>query len=184
MHKMTMKSQGFRMVKIFLPISIGVIVADHLVKWIIKKTMSLNETIHVIDDLLTISYIRNSGIAFGLFDGSPSPLKVPVLILVSFIALGIILYIFLTLPKDVKCAGLSMGLIFGGALGNIIDRIFMGEVVDFVDIDFPNIIIPALNIRMTRWPTFNVADSCVLVGIIMLLIIIIKLGSQPGEEGG
>jgi len=171
-----------RRMKIFILVSISVILIDHVVKWIIKSSMDLNQTIQVIGDFFTISYILNSGIAFGLLDSNPSPVKTPLLIIISFIALGIILYIFLTLPKNIKRSGLSMGLIFGGAIGNIIDRIVRGEVVDFLDIDFPDISIPALHIHMTRWPTFNVADSCVLLGIIMLLVIIICQGGRAEQE--
>ena len=166
----------------FMIVAAAVIAADHLVKWIIKSQMQLNQTINVIGDFFTISYILNSGIAFGLFDNNPSPVKTPLLIVISFIALGIILYIFLTLPRDIKGAGLSMGLIFGGAIGNIVDRVVRGEVVDFLDVDFPDITIRVLNIHMTRWPTFNIADSCVLVGITMLLVILIRHGGRSEQE--
>jgi signal peptidase II len=170
--------------RIFIIVTAAVIIADHVVKWIIKSSMELNQTINIIGDYFTISYILNSGIAFGLFDSNPSPVKTPLLIVISFVALGIILYIFLTLPKNIRGAGLSMGLIFGGAIGNIIDRVLRGEVVDFLDVDFPDIRIAALNIHMTRWPTFNIADSCVLVGIIMLLVILIKHGGRTEEQPG
>lgn len=171
-------------IKTFALVSAAVIGVDHLVKWIVKSTMELNQTIHVLGDFFTISYIHNSGIAFGLLDDNPSPFKTPLLIIIAFVALGIIMYIFFTLPKNVRSAGLSMGLIFGGAIGNIADRIIRGEVVDFLDVDFPDINIPTLRIHMTRWPTFNVADTCVLVGILMLLVIIIKQGGITGEERG
>jgi signal peptidase II len=166
----------------FAAISGAVIVVDQLVKWLIRSTMYLNQTIEVIGDFFTITFILNSGIAFGLLDRNPSPYKPILLIVVSFLALGIILYIFFSLPRDVKMAGVSMGLIFGGAIGNIIDRIVRGEVVDFLDVDFPDIHISALNIHMTRWPTFNVADSAVLVGIVMLLVIIISQGGLAEHE--
>ncbi len=171
-----------RRMRVFIIISVSVIVFDHLVKWIIRTTMDLNQTIPVIGNFFTVSYILNSGIAFGFFDSNRSPIKAPLLIVISIIALGIILYIFLSLPKEIRHTGLSMGLIFGGAIGNIIDRVIRGEVVDFLDIDFPDISIPSLHIYMTRWPTFNAADSCVLVGIIMLLIIIIRHGGRAEEE--
>ena len=168
--------------KTFLIVAASVIAVDHIVKWIIKSQMQLNQTINVIGDFFTISYILNSGIAFGLFDSNPSPVKTPLLIFISFIALGIILYIFITLPRDIRGTGLSMGLIFGGAIGNIVDRVVRGEVVDFLDVDFPDITIRFLNIHMTRWPTFNIADSCVLVGIIMLLVILIRHGGKAAEQ--
>ena len=172
-----------RRIKLFIIVSIIVIIVDHLTKWIIKSTMELYQTIRVLGDFFTISYILNSGIAFGLFDQHQSPHKSLLLIVISILALGIILYIFFSLPKTIKLSGLAMGLIFGGAIGNIIDRIVRGRVIDFFDFDFPDISIRALRIHMTRWPTFNVADTCVLVGIILLLIIIIIHGGESEKKG-
>jgi signal peptidase II len=74
-----------------------------------------------------------------------------------------------------------MGLILGGALGNMIDRVTRGLVIDFLDFDFPNIKIRPLGIYMTRWPTFNLADSSVLIGIVILLIIIIVEAAREGR---
>jgi signal peptidase II len=166
----------------FILVSIAVIGIDRLTKWIVKSTMELGESIDVIGKFFHISYILNSGIAFGMLHRNPSPVKMPLLIIVSFIALGIIVYIFLSLPKNIRLTGVSMGLILGGAIGNIIDRITRGEVVDFIDIDFPNISIPLMKLRIFRWPTFNAADSSVFVGIVMLLVIIIVMGGKAEEN--
>jgi len=169
-------------IRTFIITATIVIAVDHLTKWIIRSTMHVNQTINVLGNFFTISFIYNTGIAFGIFNKSHSSIKTPLLIIVSIIALGIILYIFLTLPKNVKLSGLSMGLIFGGAIGNIIDRIVRGKVVDFFDVDFFDINIPKVGIHMTRWPTFNIADSSVLVGITMLFIIIIIHGGKTEGE--
>jgi len=171
-----------RRFKVFFITAVAVIVVDHLTKWIIRTTMHLNQTINVIGNFFTISFIYNTGIAFGIFNKSNSSAKTPLLIIISIIALGIILYIFYSLPRDIRLSGLSMGLIFGGAIGNMIDRIVRGKVVDFFDVDFFDINIPKLGIHMTRWPTFNVADSAVLVGIVMLFIIIVIHGGKTEGE--
>ena len=162
----------------FILVCVGVIGVDRFTKWLKKTTMALGESIPVIGNFFRISFILNSGIAFGLFDTNPSPAKIPLLVVISFVALGIILYIFLTLPKGISLSGVSMGLIFGGAIGNMIDRILRGEVVDFIDVDFPNIAVPPIGVYMTRFPTFNAADSSVFIGIIMLLVIIIIQGGK------
>ena len=172
----------YRRFRIFLITAAIVITVDHLTKWIIRTTMHVNQTVEVLGNFFTISFIYNTGIAFGIFNRSNSTAKTPILIIVSIVALGIILYIFYSLPKNIKLSGLSMGLIFGGAIGNIIDRIVRGKVVDFFDVDFFDINIPKLGIHMTRWPTFNIADSAVLVGIIMLFIIIIIHGGKTEGE--
>lgn len=171
-----------RRFKVFFITAVSVIVVDHLTKWIIRSTMHLNQTINVIGNFFTISFIYNTGIAFGILNKNNSSAKTPLLIIVSIIALGIILYIFYSLPRDIKLSGLSMGLIFGGAIGNMIDRIVRGKVVDFFDVDFFDINIPKLDFHMTRWPTFNVADSAVFVGILMLFIIIIIYGGKTEGE--
>jgi signal peptidase II len=170
-------------IKTFIIVGAAVITVDHVVKWIVKSTMELNQTIEVIGNFFTLSYIINTGIAFGFFDGSRSRAKMPLLVAVSIIALAIIIYIFLSLPKRAKLAGPAMGLIFGGAIGNMIDRIVRGRVIDFLDVDFPDIAVKPLGIYLTRWPTFNVADSCVFVGIIMLLVIIIIEGGKAEPKG-
>jgi signal peptidase II len=167
----------------FALVSAGVILIDQVTKWVIKATMELNQTIEVLGNFFTISYILNSGMAFGLFDDNPSPLKRPLLIIISIIALAIIVYIFFSLPKKVKMSGIAMGLIFGGAIGNMINRIISGLVVDFLDFDFPNVSIRQLKIHMTRFPTFNVADTCVFIGVIILLVIIIVEGGRAEPSG-
>ena len=170
-----------RRFKIFLLTSGIVILIDHITKWIVRTRMYPNQTIKVIDDFFTITFIYNTGIAFGIFNKNNSPAKIPILIAISIVALAVIMYIFISLPKNIKLSGLSMGLIFGGAIGNIIDRIVHGKVVDFFDFDFFDINIPKLGIHMTRFATFNVADTSVFIGIIMLFIIILIYGGKTEE---
>ncbi len=169
-------------IRAFLITATAVIVIDHLTKWIVKSTMHVNQEIKVLGDFFTITFIYNTGIAFGILNKNQSPAKTPTLVIVSLIALAVIFYIFTTLPKDVKLSGFSMGLIFGGAIGNIADRIIRGKVVDFFDVDFFDINIPKLGIHLTRWPTFNVADSAVLTGTIILFIIIVAYGGKTEEQ--
>ncbi len=166
-------------------VAVFVILIDRITKYIVQTKMVLNQTIHVIGNFFTISYIHNSGIAFGLLDDKPSPAKAPILIIASLIALGVILYIYFSLPRKPKIAVIGTGLVFGGAIGNMVDRIIRGEVIDFFDFDIPDIVIRSLSFRLTRFPTFNVADSCVLSGIIILLILIIRFGVKsdlPNEN--
>ena len=167
----------------FAFVSAGVILIDQLTKWVIKTTMEMHQTIEVLGNFFTISFVLNSGMAFGLFDDNPSPFKRPLLIIISIIALAVIVYIFFSLPKTARMSGLAMGLIFGGAIGNMINRIISGLVVDFLDFDFPNISIRQLKINMTRFPTFNIADTCVFTGVIMLLVIIIVEGGKAEPSG-
>ena len=85
----------------FILVSLGAIGIDRFTKWLVKATMTTGESIPVIGEFFRISFILNSGIAFGLFDNNPSPAKIPLLVVVSLVALGIILYIFITLNNDI-----------------------------------------------------------------------------------
>ena len=145
-----------------------VFLLDQGTKLYIKHAMELGETIPVLGNFLRITYIENPGIAFGLQIGNN-------LIFTSLsviVSLGIALYLFTHLHESnyMKC---SLAIILGGAFGNLLDRIHYGKVVDFVDIGFQSV----------RWPVFNVADSAVVIGMILLFItIFIVEGKKDKEE--
>jgi len=127
---------------------------DQISKQIVMHSMILHESIPVLGDFIRLTYIHNPGAAFGLNLGSPL-----LHTLVSIVALGALLWLFWTAPRDNRLMRFSLSLILGGALGNIVDRIHLHEVVDFFD----------FGIGHTRWPVFNFADSFVTVGIFLLI---------------
>ncbi|MBW1860403.1 MAG: signal peptidase II [Deltaproteobacteria bacterium] len=102
-----------------------------------------------------LTYIRNTGGAFGLLAGEASRLRVGLFLAVSSAALGIIFYLYTKIPPGRKWLDAGLALTFGGALGNLIDRLRFGEVVDFLD----------FHIGTMHWPAFNVADSAISVGV-------------------
>lgn len=135
--------------------------------------MTLYESISVIGRFFQLTYIENSGIAFGInFRGGPAIFTV-LAILATMAVFG---YLWKVRNQEVLLK-LSLALILGGAVGNLIDRILYGAVADFLDFDFPNISIPPLDMgifnfqgyQLHRWPVFNLADSCVTIGIILFL---------------
>jgi signal peptidase II len=136
-------------------IPIGVLALDQLTKSWVRSSMSLNETIPVIGDVLRLTYIHNEGAAFGLSIGSYSSL---VFLVLATIASGLVLFLLLTSPREQRMQRIALALILGGALGNIIDRIRWSMVVDFIQI----------GIAGHFWPIFNVADSAVTIGAAML----------------
>ena len=137
----------------YLPVLI--VVLDQLTKFIVHSTMNLYDSIQVVPYLLNFTYIRNEGIAFGIyFEGAET----------IFIALPILItiYLFYLLKSEEfqdKFSQIALFLIIAGAVGNIIDRIFRGYVVDFID----------FHLNGMHWYVFNIADSSVTIGLIFLL---------------
>lgn len=144
-----------------------VFLLDQVTKYAIKHSMELGESIPVSGDFLKITYIENPGIAFGLQIGN----HLIFTILTVMVSLGIGIYLF-THRNESNCVKIGLALILGGAFGNLIDRILYTRVVDFIDI----------GIRSFRWPVFNIADSAVVIGMVMLFIKIFILDSKKEEE--
>ena len=139
----------------------GVVIAlDQLTKLYIMQTMRLHESIPIIPDFFSLTYIRNPGAAFGLLAGSSSTFRMIFFGLTSIFALGLLGTILLRMPEQEWMGRLSVAAILGGAVGNLIDRMRYGEVIDFLDVYVENY----------HWPAFNVADSAITVGVIFLII--------------
>ncbi|TKS58623.1 MAG: signal peptidase II [Nitrospira sp.] len=137
-----------------------VIVVDQITKLYIMQTMRPHESIPVVPNLFSLTYIRNPGAAFGLLAGSSNAFRMVFFGLTSIIALGLLSTILLRMPERDWMGRLSVAGILGGAIGNLIDRLRYGEVIDFLDVFVENY----------HWPAFNVADSAITVGVIFLII--------------
>jgi len=143
---------------IFLLVSALVLILDQATKLYIDRTMELYSSIVVIRDFFAITYVRNKGAAFSFL--SESAYRLPVLTLISVIAIIAILVFFRKLRPDQKFTAFCLSLIFAGALGNLIDRVRLGEVIDFLLVHWHD----------HFWPAFNVADSAICVGVFLLVI--------------
>lgn len=143
---------------LFTTLSLIGLILDQATKLYIDRTMSLYQSVPVIDGLFNIFYIRNKGAAFSFL--SHASWRLPFFIGVSLVASIVILIAFNKLRDDQKLAQVSLALIFTGAVGNLIDRIRLGEVIDFLDVYWRN----------HHWPAFNVADSCICVGVALLAL--------------
>jgi len=135
-----------------------VLVVDQLTKIHIDRSMQLYQSIPVIDGLFNITYLRNKGAAFSFL--ANASWRLPFFILVSFVAVVAILIALAKLRDDQRLAAASLSLILSGAIGNLIDRIRLGEVIDFLDVYW----------RSHHWPAFNVADSAICVGVALLAL--------------
>ncbi len=135
------------------------LVIDQVTKAMIARNIFLNSSVDVIPGFFQLVHIRNRGAIFGFFNQSGNQLIYLILTLASLTALGLVIYYFFKTPGEEKFLRISLSLILAGALGNFIDRIFRGYVIDFLDLSF----------RGWHWPSFNVADSCISIGALMLI---------------
>ncbi|MCX7972980.1 MAG: signal peptidase II [Candidatus Aminicenantes bacterium] len=137
---------------------------DQFSKTLIEKNIFLYQKIEVIPGLLNLTRIHNRGIIFGAFSNLHHPAGRIILTLLSFVGLAVVIYFYLKTPVAEKMTKFSFSLILAGALGNLIDRVTRGYVVDFID----------FHLGRYHWPYFNLADSFITVGglgVILLLFI-------------
>jgi signal peptidase II len=121
--------------------------------------------VEVIQGFFNIIHVRNTGGAFGIFGGEKGGLGSILFVVVSLIAIGSIVFLFIKLVEAEKTLALSFSLVLSGAIGNLIDRLRYGEVIDFLD----------FHLSSTHWPAFNVADSAICIGIgLMALELLIR----------
>jgi signal peptidase II len=159
---------------LFLVIAILVVLLDQATKAWILATLRLHEGFPLIDGFFSIVHVRNPGAAFG-FLASASPLFRSLFFLAVTIAaiLLILHYLRQTAVKE-RSLIVALALIMGGAVGNLIDRIRFGEVVDFLDV----------YIGAHHWPAFNVADSAITTGACLLALLILRRGGKGQDEKG
>jgi signal peptidase II len=145
----------------FVCIATAVILFDQWTKWIVYSRFTWGQSLVVIKNFFAITYVQNKGAAFGLLHRAPEYFRDPFFIIVPVAALAVIILLFVRLDERQKLAGIALSLITGGAIGNLIDRLRFGYVVDFLDFHWKEIY---------HWPAFNVADSCIVVGVGIMLI--------------
>ncbi|MFZ4859603.1 MAG: signal peptidase II [Desulfuromonadaceae bacterium] len=143
---------------LFAAIAIAGILIDQATKIAVDRSMQLYDSIPIIEHFFHLTYVRNRGAAFSFL--SNASWRLPFFIIVSIIAAIVILVAFQKMRDDQKLAHTSLALIFSGAVGNLIDRIRLGEVIDFLDAHW----------YRHHWPAFNVADSLICVGVFLLAI--------------
>jgi len=144
-------------VKKFYGIALIVIILDQITKWLVVRNMELGERIAIWDPWLGLLSHRNRGAAWGMLEG-----QMWLFYIVTVVVIAGIIYFYHTEAKGDSFLQVSLGVLLGGAIGNFIDRMVLGEVVDFVDI-----LIPVINYH---FPIFNVADMALTFGVIFIFI--------------
>ena len=150
---------------LLIPLVGIVYVLDQITKYLVESTLCEgNRSIPEVGQFrLTCSY--NSGSAFGLF-----PDQTVLLILASFVGIGVLIFIYRHYPFPGRMLRVSLGLQLGGAIGNLTDRLRFGEVTDFVQLGF--------------WPVFNLADASIVIGVTMLVALFLVSGDPKSQKGG
>ena len=147
-----------------LVLSAVVIVVDQIVKWVVTRTLPYGRPVEVIGDFLRLVYVQNPNIGFSIGRSLGGGGRFVLARLLPLIVSGILLVYYLVGKDITRFQRWVLAAVLGGGLGNYVDRIFrQGEVVDFIDVKFYGIL------GMQRWPTFNLADSTLVVAGILLL---------------
>ncbi len=157
--------------KFHLLLAFAILVLDRLTKWAIGQKIALHENVTVIPGFFRLTHVQNRGAAFGLFSDSASEYKVAVLVLFSLVALVVVSALLWKNSHRLTTTGVGLALILGGALGNLWDRILTGHVVDFL----------LFYLGSHQWPAFNVADTAIVVGA-MLLVAEILFAKPPAKH--
>jgi signal peptidase II len=147
-----------------------VIVLDQFTKYLVLQRFSLHESVPVIPGFFNLTYVRNPGAAFGILAGAHGAWRTVFFVTVSLVALAVI--VTLVRKTHDRLPLVAFALIGGGAVGNLIDRVRSGEVVDFIEWYY----------RSYHWPAFNIADSAITVGVVLLAVDMLFPGKQEARE--
>ena len=141
-------------------IIVAILILDQVTKLLVRTQITLNDSIEIVPGLLNLVHVRNTGAAFGLLNGVDLGYKqflMTAIALVALLAIGLYAW---RVGSDERLARAGLALILGGALGNVIDRVIYGHVVDFLDFYLHNY----------HWPAFNVADCGITIGAVLLIV--------------
>lgn len=141
---------------IWIALSLGITIADQLIKYLVLNNIASTDTITVIPKVLQLVFVKNTGAAFSLFSG-----KTYVLSLVSIAVCVFVLWYLIKKKPQNRLLSVSLGMVLGGAAGNLIDRVFRNYVIDYAELCF------------VRFPVFNLADVAITVGAVLLMIYVI-----------
>lgn len=146
----------------------AVVILDQATKLLVQRAFRLGESLPVLPGVFNLTYVLNPGAAFGLLAGAAPAFRGPFFIAVSVLAIAVICYYHARYARGHPLPTVGLALILGGALGNLIDRLRVGMVIDFLD----------FYLGAYHWPAFNVADSGITVGVGLLLVEMLR------ERGG
>jgi len=136
-----------------------IVIVDQITKAVVLSKMALYQSITVIPGFFSLTHIHNQGGAFGFLAQQDASIRIGIFIVASMAAIFFIFLLYRQIPKTHPLLSAGLALIFGGAIGNLIDRLRFGKVVDFLD----------FYVGALHWPAFNVADSAITVGVTIFI---------------
>jgi signal peptidase II len=151
----------------------AVVIVDQITKRLVDRFMTLLESRELLPGLLQLTPVHNRGAAFGFLSNVEFAGQAGLLALVSLVALAVILLYALWLSPARLRPQIALALVLGGAVGNLIDRLTLGYVIDFVDVFW----------RTHHWPMFNAADSAISIGVALLVLDMLREPSPASQEG-
>jgi signal peptidase II len=162
--------------KYFFFIAAAILLLDRLAKWSVASSIPLHDSVTVIPGCFRLTHVENTGAAFGLFAESTAQWKIGALVSFSVIALMVVSALLWKHSHSLSTTTIGLSLILGGATGNLWDRMMTGHVVDFLD----------FYVGTYHWPAFNVADSAIVIGAILLVseIVFAKSGDEAVKSSG
>ncbi len=156
-----------------LVLFVGLVVIDQLSKWAVASAIPYAGKITLISHLLDLTHVHNRGAAFGLGNSWPAGFRVVFFYIISAAAIAIVGWLFLKMdPAKEKLMSYGLSMILSGAVGNLIDRVRFGYVVDFI----------SMHAGKYAWPSYNVADAAICIGAVLICLQLLK--SEKDKKGG
>lgn len=153
---------------------LAVLALDQAAKALVTSHLALGESIPIVPEFIHITLVRNTGMAFGLLSAAAIPFKPILVTLLSVVALVAVAVYAVSSPPNERLSQFALAFILGGAAGNIVDRIRLGYVVDFIDVFY----------KGSHWPAFNVSDSAICAGVALLLLDTVRRRDKTSEAPG
>ena len=167
-----MKSKNKKYLILIL-ISLVILILDQVTKVAVDDQFRLGESLAVVSDFFNLTYVRNTGAAFGFMADADPMFRVPFFLIIPIFALGFIIYLFRKVESQHFSVSIALSLVVGRAVGNLIDRVRLGYVIDFLDFHWGG---------KYHFPAFNVADSAICVGVAILMIDLIRTSIEEKKE--
>ena len=142
-------------------VAVLIVGVDQIAKLLVRANLGYGQVVEIIPGYLRLSLVRNTGVAFGIFDNIQSVWKPYILAAMAIVALTVIVFYSARVPRDRILIQVALAMTMGGILGNFLDRVVRGYVIDFIEFHIH---------ESFYWPNFNIADSSITVGIALLLI--------------
>lgn len=161
-------SSKYKILSILAPL---VLLLDQITKFLVLRMIQIGEVIPVIPGYFDLVHVRNRGAAFGILHDLGDAIRTPFFYIVTLVAISVLFYVFYTLEARKHFFAYPLSLIVGGVLGNVIDRLRFGNVVDFISLHIHDKILWGIQLE---WPAFNVADSAITVSMVLIFAKMIR----------